>query len=815
MTMTDEVTYGRPEPKARETSESAIAMVDERGTVVAWTQVAERLLGYAARDVVGGTAALVVPGSEEAPTTSAFVEQCRARNGWPGTTAVRHRNGHTLDINLRFSQVSGYSGAVRWLLSVSDAGPLAGREVNGSARESLLVRAPIGISVRDVELRCTWVNDTMENHDGVPRDRRLGSRFADALPGAKSEAVEAVMRQVIESGTTRVHEYRTWLASGPAQDHTFAASFFCLQGAGGQALGVCTITVDVTEARRVRERLAVLGQAGTRLGGTLDVMETSQELADLAVTLFADYASVDLDQSVPFGEGPSISIGPMSERLPAFRRAGMASIHLGVPESAWERGEPVPVPSVSPIADVLLTGTSHLEPIVDTAPGTWIDKDPVRARKIHESGMHSLMVVPIRTRRALLGVALFVRTGNPAPFQEVDLLLAEELVGRAAMALDNARQYAREHSVALALQRHLLPHRLRGGLAVEAASRYLPADMDHGVGGDWFDVIPLSGARVALVVGDVVGHGINAAATMGRLRTAVHTLADIDLPPEELLAHLDDTVQRLAEEDADALDQTPTVVGATCVYAVYDPVTRRCTMAGAGHPPPAIVDPQGRVTFPELPTGTPLGIGLGGPFEAVEFELPEGSLIALYSDGLIESRDDDIDVGMQRLAAALAQPERSLEDLCTGAMDTLPDQGPRDDATLLVVRTRSLGPSRVASWTLPNDRTAAGAARHLAAGQLAAWGLENLVDSTKVIVSELVTNAVRHSDGPIHVRLIRHQVLTCEVSDTDLCSPRLRRARTGDENGRGLSLVAQLSRRWGCRSIPNGKVVWAEEDLVG
>ncbi|MEV6651926.1 SpoIIE family protein phosphatase [Streptomyces sp. NPDC051219] len=813
MTSTDEVTLRRKKPNTRETSESAIAMVDERGTVVAWTQAAEQLVGYSAGDVVGRSTALALPSFGEAPTTSAFVDQCRAQNGWPGATAVRHRNGHMLNINLRISMLRGQDGSVRWLLSVSDVGTLAGQAENGSVRESLLIRAPIGISVRDLQLRCTWVNDTMESHDGISRDRRLGRRFTDALPGAKPEALEAVMRQVLEGGTTRVHEYRTWVATGPLREHTFAASFFCLRDADGQALGVCTISIDVTESRRVRERLAVLSQASTRLGRTLDVMQTSQELADIAVTLFADYAAVDLEQSVPFGEGPPARIAPTGERLPAFRRAGVASIHQGAPESPWMRGEPVPVPPASPIADVLRTGSSHLEPIVDTAPGTWTDQDPVRAQKIHETGMHSLMVVPIRARCALLGVAVFIRTGNPAPFQEVDLLLAEELVSRAATSLDNARQYAREHSVALALQRQLLPHRLMGGVAVEAASRYLPADVDHGVGGDWFDVIPLSGARVALVVGDVVGHGINAAATMGRLRTAVHTLADMELPPDELLARLDDTVQRLAEGDADP-DQTPAVVGATCVYAVYDPVTRKCTMAGAGHPPPAIVDPQGRVTFADLPTGTPLGIGLGVPFEAVELELPEGSLLALYTDGLIETRDDDIDVGMRRLGAALAQPGRSLEDLCTRAMDTVPSQGPSDDVTLLVVRTRSLSPTHVASWTLPNDQTAARIARHMAARQLTEWGLEGLEDATKLIVSELVTNAVRHSTGPIQLRLIQHQVLTCEVSDTDLCSPRLRRARTFDENGRGLGLVAQLSRRWGSRSIPDGKVVWAEEDLV-
>jgi serine phosphatase RsbU (regulator of sigma subunit) len=424
------------------------------------------------------------------------------------------------------------------------------------------------------------------------------------------------------------------------------------------------------------------------------------------------------------------------------------------------------------------------------------------------------MIVPIIARRAVLGIALFYRTEDPVPFQEDDLLLAEELVTRAALSLDNARQYTRERTAALALQRNLLPHRLLGGAAVEVAWRYLPADTEAGVGGDWFDVIPLSGARVALVVGDVVGHGINAAATMGRLRTAVRTLADMELPPAELLARLDDTFQRLAAEDANAPDQTPTVVGATCLYAVYDPVTLKCTMARAGHPPPEIVDPQGRVTFPDLPAGRPLGIGLGVPFEAVELELPEGTLLALYTDGLIETRDNDIDVGMRRLGTALAQPDRSLEELCTRATETFLDQAPSDDITLLLARTLSLSPTQVASWTLPNDRTAVRSARHMAARQLTEWGLEGLQDPTQLIVSELVTNAVRRSTGPIGLRLVHHHVLTCEVFDTDANSPRLRHATSVDENGRGLFLVAQLSHRWGARPVAGGKVIWAEQDLA-
>ncbi|MFD8505782.1 SpoIIE family protein phosphatase [Streptomyces sp. NPDC059687] len=812
---TEQVTISNRQ-NTRVPSESAVAMCDRTGTVVAWTEAAERLLGYSACEAVGRSAALLLPCSEKAPTASSFLEQCAAHDGWSGTTTVHHRDGHLLNVVLRVSMLRGRDRTIQWLVSVTDVGTFApdSSEAGSRMRESQLTRAPIGIVVRDARLRCVWVNDTMESHDGICAERRLGRRFPEALPGFKAEALETAMRQVLESGTTRLHEYRMWLASSPRREHSMAASCFCLQGAHGEALGVCTISIDVTESRQARERLAVLTEASTRLGASLDVMQISQELAELAVPLLADYVVVDLEQSIPFGEGPPARSGPVDGRLPAFRRAGLASIHHGVPESPWVRGEPVPVPPGSPFADVVRTGQPHLEPILNTAPGTWIDEDPVRAQMIQDHGMHSLMIVPIRARRALLGMALFIRAKDPVPFQEVDLHLAEELVGRAALSLDNARQFTREHTAALALQRNLLPHRLRGGTAVEAASRYLPADIDSGVGGDWFDVIPLSGARVALVVGDVVGHGINAAATMGRLRTAVQTLADMELPPDELLAHLDDTVQRLAEEDADDPDQTFTVEGATCLYAVYDPVTRTCSMARAGHPPPAIVDPQGRVVFPDLPSGTPLGIGLGIPYEAVEMELPEGSLLALYTDGLIESRDHDIEMGMHRLATALTQPSHSLEELCTRATETCPGQAPSDDITLLLVRTRSLDPDRVASWTLPSDQTAVRSARHMAAHQLTEWGLENLEDPTTLIVSELVTNALRHSTGPIGLRLIQHQVLTCEVFDTNVSAPRMRHAQATDENGRGLFLIAQLSRRWGTRSVSDGKVVWAEADLA-
>ncbi|MER7841049.1 SpoIIE family protein phosphatase [Streptomyces sp. NPDC096040] len=812
MTNTDHTSLAE-QAGSREIPDAAIAMIDAKGTVMGWTQAAEQLVGYSAQEVVGRSATHVLPPPEDAGRGSAVAEQCRAEDGWSGTVKVRHRDGRTLTMTLRVSLLWGQDADTRWLVSVTDIGSLSSGVVNGPVRESLLAHAPIGIAVCDPQLRCVWVNDASERYDGVPRHQRFGRRLKDSLPAVEAEALEVVIQQVLESGSTMVHEFRAWPPADRRREHAFSASFFCLQGADGTPLGVCCMIVDVTGNRRARERLAILSEASTRVGSTLDVMRTGQELAELAVPLLADHALVDLVESVPFGVEPSAGTGTTSGRTPPLRRAGLASVDLSLLELPWVREEVIHLHPASPLANVLRTGRSHLEPVLDPH-GPWVDHDPVRAQKVRDTGVHSLMVVPIRARSSVLGLAVFSRSEEQTPFQEGDLLLAEELVTRAALSLENALQYARERAAALTLQRDLLPHRVRGGVAVEVASRYVPADMDRGVGGDWFDVIELSGARVALVVGDVVGHGINAAATMGRLRTAVRTLADLDLPPAELLAHLDDTVRRLNDEDVDPSDKVLKVVGATCLYAVYDPVTRRCTLARAGHPPPLIIDAQGQVTIPDLPAGAPLGLGLGlVPFESVELELPEGSLLAFYSDGLVESRDDDIDVGLHRLGAALAQPGPSLEDLCSRAMQTLPTQAQPDDVTLLLARTRALESAQVASWDLPDEPATVPTVRHLVARQLSEWGLEPLVTPVELIVSELVTNAIRHGDGPGRLRLIQHRVLTCEVSDTHTGRPRPRHPRGLDEHGRGLFLIAQLSRRWGSRCAGDGKIVWAEQDL--
>ncbi|MFB7498828.1 SpoIIE family protein phosphatase [Streptomyces sp. NPDC056161] len=798
---------------AGQTTGAAIAVVDEKGTLVGWTQAAERLTGFSAAEVVGRAAADLLAATEDSVKAWAFAERCRAEGGWYGLVGLRDRAGARLDVNLNAAPLAGRDGRSRWLLSATRIPAVGSAPVNRLGLDSILSRAPVGIAVRDLELRCTWVNDALALQDGITREQRLGRRLTEVLPGGESEAVETVMRQVLKSGMPRVdHAYRLVVANDSRREHEFSTSFFRLDDADGDTVGLCAMIVDVTDRHRARERLATLSEASTRIGTTLDVMRTGQELADFAVPRFADYVTVDLVESVPLGEELLARLGAMGGRIPAFRRAGLASIHKGIPESLWPRGEPVLVPAFSPFTDVLTSGRSHLEPVLDTSPGTWLDQDPERAAKIRMHGMHSLMIVPIHARGEVLGVAVFVRTDDPAPFEADDLLFAEEIVNRAALSLDNARRYVRERAAAFALQRNLLPRRLNGGPAVEVASRYLPADTEDGVGGDWFDVIPLSGARVALVVGDVVGHGINAAATMGRLRTAVHTLANMDLPPDELLAQLDDTITRLTEEDLDALGRPVAVEGATCLYAVYDPVTRRCTMARAGHPPPAIISPEGEVTFPDLPSGLPLGVDRAS-FEAVELELPEGCVLAFYTDGLIERRDADIDVGMRRLGAVLAQPGLALEELSTAVVGTLSSRAPSDDATLLLARTRALSTDQVASWELSRDPAVVGHARALAVGRLTEWGLDHLAPTTELIVSELVTNAIRYGTGPITLRLIRHHVLVCEVSDANDSVPRLRHARATDEGGRGLFLVSQLSHRRGTRYTTGGKIVWAEQEL--
>ncbi len=569
----------------------------------------------------------------------------------------------------------------------------------------------------------------------------------------------------------------------------------------GSAGTVVTLR-DTTELRALsgraevaRERLNLLYDAGVQVGTTLDVERTAEELAEVAVPRFADVVTVDLLDPVLRGEEPP-------EVNTEMRRA--AAVGLQGEHPLYPVGKLIRFVPTSPMAAGLAGGRAVLEADLRTAQ-LWRTQDPENSLRILDRGIHSLIAVPLRARGVVLGMAGYWRGQDSPPFDEEDVSFAEELTARAALSVDNARRYTREHTVADTLQRSLLPRRVPEQSAVEVAHRYLAAEA--GVGGDWFDVIPLPGARVALVVGDVVGHGLHAAATMGRLRTAVYNFSTLDLPPDELLSHLDELVAHI---DADEQEWAG-ITGATCLCAVYDPASGRVTAATAGHPGPALVQPDGTVTFPEVPVSPPLGLGAGLPMETAELTLPEGSVLALFTDGLIESRDRDPDAGLAALHAALSGPARTPEEICTAVIDTMLPTRPNDDVALLVARTRRLDPARIAEWDVPPDPAAVSRVRNACARRLADWGLEDIAFTTELILSELITNAIRYGTEPIRVRLLYDRSLVCEVSDGSSTSPHLRRAEDTDEGGRGLFLVAQFALRWGTRYTDRGKIIWSEQ----
>ncbi|MFE4383160.1 SpoIIE family protein phosphatase [Streptomyces cyaneofuscatus] len=796
--------------------DDAVAVIAGDGTVIGWTRGAEALLGYAAAEMVGRSAALLLAGAPDTRRTAAIAARSRDGSGWSGQIALRGRDDRLIDIDVRVSASFLVAGREGFLVSGRERTPQW--TVDGSVLEGFLTRSPVGMAVLDPELRYIWLNDTLEQFGGVPREQRLGRRPADVLPGLLAAPLERLMRQVLATGVPVTdYEYLGWSWADPNRRRAYSSSFFPLADAEENRIGIGYMVLDVTDRWNARRLLALVNEAGASIGSTLDVQRTAQELADFAVPRFADFVFVDLLET-PLGRdrpdtplsGPGMQVG-----RPPMRRMGMSSVREGCPEAVVQIGERVEF--VPPPHDVhlLFDGDPVLLRMLDPDSHTWAVEHPARAARIREFGLHSLISVPMRARDTVLGLTTFMRSQNPVPFDEDDVAPARELVARAAVCVDNARRYTREHTAALVLQESLLPHTLRGGTALDVASSYLPADAKDGVGGDWFDVIPLSGARVGLVIGDVVGHGISAAATMGRLRTAVQTLADMDLAPDELLARLDDLVMRLSEEEpagGQADRGGTTVLGATCLYAVYDPASRCCTMARAGHPPPVIVTPEGAVSFLDLPLGPSLGLG-GLPFESLDVELPEGSLLGLYTDGLIEGPEKDVEQGKIRLGRAISRDGLPLDELCEAVVKELLPVPQPDDIALLLARTHALRPDRLVSWEVPLDPAAVGATRNKVARQLEVWGLDELTMTTELIVSELVTNAIRYASGPVRLRLLLQSVLTCEVSDASSTTPRLRHARTTDEGGRGLFLVAQLARRWGTRYTRRGKIIWAEQGL--
>lgn len=793
-------------------TQAATVMLDEQGRVTGWSREAEALLGYRAQEVLGQSID-TLSARTDGDRTGEWLTQLSNSEHFHHVT-LRHRSGRRLRVAAAFCRLPDTVEGSTVLLSLEDAEEFKDRQMQQAMVHGIATQATVALTIYGTDLRVAWANTAARQELPGPFAQYLGRSKDELYPGSQMlsaqhpSSVTQLMSSVLDTGqSVRGLPYRGRPPADPGREHVWSLSYYRLQDAEGRPLGVCEESVDVTDLHQAQRRLALLNEASVLIGSTLGLSRTVEELAEVLVPQVADFTAVDLLGDV-LGSGELAA--PSSDRTGDMRRVVHRSVREGPPEAVVAPGQTVGYPAGSPQWQSLATGRPILNAVLDLS-SPWLLQDPARESRMRRVGIHSHLVVPLRARGITLGVATLMRWRTPEPFTGEDLLLVEELTARAAVCIDNARRYNREHRSALTLQRSLLPHELPADTAVEAAYRYLPADIEAGVGGDWFDVLPLACARVGLVVGDVVGHGIRAAATMGRLRTAVHTLADLDLSPEELLVHLDDLVGRLADE-AEAAHPTGVegVVGATCLYGIYDPVTRRATFARAGHPPPALAHLEKAMEFPDIPAGPPLGIG-GLPFESAEIEIPEGALFALYTDGLITAEDGDVDTGLERLTFALAHPDRPLEEICGTIERVLLPDHPADDVAFLVARPRPLTAESVATWNLPFELSSVGLARKMASDRLTQWRLEELSFSAELIVSELVTNAIRHAHGPIALRLIRtHNRLICTASDTSSTSPHLRRAGLSDEGGRGLFLVAQFAQRWGTRHTAEGKVIWAE-----
>ncbi|MEV1064623.1 SpoIIE family protein phosphatase [Streptomyces sp. NPDC050263] len=787
---------------------TARAVIDDRGNVVRWGAGARRLLGYEAAEAVGRPAADFLADADADVITDADADGDVGASPlavpvgprWSGTLALRHRDGHTVSVWLLALRRPPHGWQAVVPPATADLHPPDDALTSEAMRQS-----PCPMLVCDRELRLRWINDRMAELIDLPTHPVTGLRITDIGVRRENAELEEQLNDVLATGRPR--DIENYLRpSGLRNASAHLTRLAPLTDAAGRVQGVCLTGHDFTEHYLARERLRLVNEASLSIGTTLDVTRTAQELARFCVPALADFVSVDLLDPQDGVEPPARFAPPVR-----LRRTAHDSVSPGTPEAVARPGEAQDYPAGSPQADSLVAGRSIVRTVAGGELDAWLTWDTARAARVRELGIHGTMSVPIRARGVTLGVAVLTRFRRPDPFTPDDVLLAEEVTARAAVCIDNARRYSRERETALALQRSLLPRTLPRTAAVEAASRYLPAAR-AGVGGDWFDVIPLSGMRVAMVVGDVVGHGVQASATMGRLRTAVRTLADIDLAPEELLTHLDDLVLRLSEEAGG--EGSPGEVGATCLYAVYDPVSRRCVLARAGHPPPVVLRADGMPRQVELPAGPPLGLG-GLPFESAELELAEGSVLAFYTDGLIESRERDVDTGHRLLSEALAAHSDSLDETCDRILHTLlPPGGAADDVALLLARTRGLPASQVATWDIPADPALVAPIRKQVVEQLSNWELSQASFTTELVVSELVTNAIRYGSRPIRLRLIHDTTtLICEVSDNSHTAPHLRRAKTWDEGGRGLLLVAQLTQRWGSRHTPEGKTIWAELSL--
>ncbi|MFJ4092205.1 SpoIIE family protein phosphatase [Kitasatospora sp. NPDC089913] len=795
------------------------------GRISQWSERAAEFFGVTAVEAVGADPVTTFVPRELWRRGRTRLERTLAGEEWVGTAPYRHADGGEGLAELYLMPDSALPTAGATCLAV-DLGRLRRIETDLAASEAVFGQTPTGFVLFDDRLRLQRVNDAFASGMGLSPTDLEGLTPHDIFPGAEADRLTAALRKVLASGEP-VFDLR-FHAAVPTREgnRLWAVSLYRLNGAAGQPMGVAGQVSDVTsrhvaerEADGVRRNLALLNEASAHIGSTLDLETTAKELLDVVVPPFCDLATVDLYTALLSGETvPSAGrLGDtvLTDGSGELRRVAVSSVVGGASSVLGsvtglpiaEAGGTLCYPRRSPHARALRTGRS-----VVPEPGP----DPL---------LRSTLIVPLVARDQVLGLVQLSRAIGSEPFDARDVAIAEELVARAAVCIDNARLYRREHERALILQRSLLPPGNPAASGLEIACRYLPSNNNTEVGGDWFDVIPLPGNRTALVIGDVMGRGLRAAVAMGQLRTAVRTLAMLDLDPAEVLTALDEIARGLGDDTAPAARSTPygrltstadeearEVYLATCVYAVYDAVTRRCVFANAGHLPPVLLSPGESARMLDVPPGLPLGVG-GEPFEEVELTLPDGAVLGLYTDGLVESRKHQLDEGLKAFRTALSADGKSLEDLCDHVLGELNPHHGEDDIALLMARVHAFPADAVGQWFLPPEPTSVAKAREAACSWLLARGLDELVDTTELLVSELVTNALRHGRGEIRLRLLRDRTMVCEVWDDGYAQPRQRRAHETDEGGRGLQLVSLLAERWGSRRTPKGKIVWFELGL--
>ncbi|MCZ7458186.1 SpoIIE family protein phosphatase [Streptomyces sp. WMMC940] len=824
------------------------------GLVDQWSRRAAEQFGISAEDVRGKDPIDVFIPSELRPRGHRKIAEILDGKEWTGLVPFRlpgEGGAHGLaEVYVMPSETENGERAA--LCIVVDVRALRRIETDLAASQAIFGQSPFGFLLFGTDLTVLRANERFATvFGGVVEDHR-GRTVHDYLSRPEAERMTAALQRVLETGESVTDLQIVGSAPGSSDRRHWAVNLYRVHSGSGRPVGVAGLGIDVTrrhiaarEAASARRNLALLNEASARIGNSLDLETTARELLDVAVPGFCDLASVDLYQGLLTGdEAPPGRWGPAR------------------PESYGGSAELRRVAFASTVSETLLGGASGAgtpaSPQVGAVhhyPFSSACADALRMARVRvipgEDGslVQSTLAVPMVAHDTVVGLVQFSRAKGSEPFGERDRALAVELAARAAVCIDNARLYRREHERALILQRSLLPPGDPEAAGLDIACRYLPGNTATEVGGDWFDVIELPGHRTALVVGDVMGRGLRAAVAMGELRTAVRTLALLDLEPAEVLSALDEIARGLgtpsgAQQASRVAHKSrgpelSEVYLATCVYAVYDPVTRRCTFANAGHLPPVLVEPGEEALLLDVPPGMPLGVG-GEPFEEVQVELPEGALLALYTDGLVESRDHPLDEGLSAFRRALTEParsvpeprspdapagganggtpadpdrgsrSRSLEDVCDHVLATLDTRHGEDDIALLMARIQGLATEAVGDWRLPREPRSVGRARELARAQLSAWDLDPLVDTVELLVSELVTNALRYGEGEIRLRLLRDRTLVCEVWDAGLVQPRRRRARDTDEGGRGLQLVGLLSAAWGSRRTPRGKTVWFE-----